>query len=270
MLTTEKIAHFSHSFRHGLSYYLFSKHGKGFGIHSPFAYKLISETFLPAQTDRLLLQTINQLYKTLASAKAKIKNNSNGSRVRTKSNLTTVGKLNKTSSLKPKYIALLSKLIEKHNLTRILELGTCCGVTSTCLASINNKNKITTIEKDVDRAHRARYEFEKCGLQNVQLLETDFNSGISALKKEKAGFDLIFIDGDHSYEGTLAYYHQLKDMVSENGVMVFDDIYWSKGMTKAWRTICNEQDKGITIDIFQMGLLFIRPQQAKEHFTIRF
>ena len=52
--------------------------------------------------------------------------------------------------------------------------------------------------------------------------------------------------------------------------MIFDDIYWSSGMKEAWNEIKAHSDVTVTIDLFWIGLVFVRKGQAKENFRIRY
>jgi hypothetical protein len=52
--------------------------------------------------------------------------------------------------------------------------------------------------------------------------------------------------------------------------MIFDDIYWSLGMKEAWQEIKAHKDVTVTIDLFWIGLVFVRKGQVKEDFMIRF
>ena len=58
--------------------------------------------------------------------------------------------------------------------------------------------------------------------------------------------------------------------LGENSMMIFDDIYWSKGMKEAWQQIKDHPQVTLTVDLFWIGLVFIRKEQVKEHFKIRF
>jgi hypothetical protein len=40
-------------------------------------------------------------------------------------------------------------------------------------------------------------------------------------------------------------------------------------MTKAWELIKNHESVTVTIDTFKWGFVFLRKEQAKEHFVIR-
>jgi hypothetical protein len=54
-------------------------------------------------------------------------------------------------------------------------------------------------------------------------------------------------------------------------VFVFDDIHWSREMEQAWKVIKDHPAVTLTIDLFFIGIVFIRPEQrSKEHFIIPF
>jgi hypothetical protein len=55
---------------------------------------------------------------------------------------------------------------------------------------------------------------------------------------------------------------------TDASVFIIDDIYWSPEMVKAWQAICRHPDVTISIDLFQLGLIFFRRHQPKQHFTL--
>jgi hypothetical protein len=48
---------------------------------------------------------------------------------------------------------------------------------------------------------------------------------------------LAFIDGDHTFEGTLRYHAAARATMPAGSMLVFDDIDWSDGMREAWKKI---------------------------------
>jgi len=80
---------------------------------------------------------------------------------------------------------------------------------------------------------------------------------------------LVFFDGNHQKEATLEYFEALLPAIHNDSVFIFDDIYWSKNMTEAWKLIKAHPKVTVTIDTFFWGLVFFRSEQKKEHFTIR-
>ena len=95
----------------------------------------------------------------------------------------------------------------------------------------------------------------------------DFVNVIEKLQVES--YDLIFIDGNHQKEATLNYFEILLSTTKNHSVFIFDDIYWSKGMTEAWESIKQHPKVTVSIDTFFWGMVFFRTEQVKEHFVIR-
>ena len=50
--------------------------------------------------------------------------------------------------------------------------------------------------------------------------------------------------------------------------MIFDDIYWSKGMTEAWKTIIKHPSVSLSIDTFFWGIVFFNKDIEKEHYYL--
>jgi predicted O-methyltransferase YrrM len=81
--------------------------------------------------------------------------------------------------------------------------------------------------------------------------------------------DFIFVDANHRKAPTLSYFEICLPKVHENSIMIFDDIYWSKEMTEAWEQIKQHPSVGISIDLFQFGIVLFRKTQAKQHFVLK-
>lgn len=144
----------------------------------------------------------------------------------------------------------------------ILELGTNLGV-STSFLSIGAKNqpdftntRVLTIDISEIRIAIAKNVHKNLELNNVDYFVGDFSNVLPRILPAK--FGMCFIDGDHTYEGTIDYFNLLKSNMVIGGVIIFDDITWSTGMKKAWNKI--EQMQGNKKNIFQidgMGYLQI-------------
>lgn len=104
----------------------------------------------------------------------------------------------------------------------------------------------------------------------MNFIEGNFDSVLPNLLPTLAPLDLVFIDGNHSYEATIRYFEMLLSKVHNESIFIFDDIYWSEGMKKAWNEIQNHPSVQCTVDIFRWGIVFFRKEMQKEHFTIRF
>ncbi|MGY6562776.1 MAG: O-methyltransferase [Luteibaculaceae bacterium] len=240
------------------------------GVHSPFVY----------QFNNLVLNTEHPFYDFAAIEEIRnelLKNNSlititdfgAGSRTH-KSNERCIKSIAK-NALKPKeFSQLFFRIINQYQYQHILELGTSLGITTSYKASANKKARVITLEGCPTIASIAAENFKRLNLQNITQMVGPFSSTLPKLVHPGKKFDFIFIDGNHQFEPTLEYVDTLEPLLNEGGCLILDDIYWSKGMTKAWEIVKNKPEFTISIDLFSVGLLFKHPGKIKEHFTLRF
>jgi hypothetical protein len=51
---------------------------------------------------------------------------------------------------------------------------------------------------------------------------------------------------------------------------VIDDIHWSSGMQAAWKQIISDPAVKVSIDLFNIGIIWFRNELSKEDFVLRF
>jgi predicted O-methyltransferase YrrM len=171
--------------------------------------------------------------------------------------------------LPKKYAQLLFKCIDYFQPQSVLELGTNLGLTTAYLAMANSNVKITSIEGNLSLSQLANSEHKKLNIQNIEIINALFDDILPDLNTKQT-FDFIFIDGNHTKAATLHYFNILKNKAKQNSIIVFDDIYWSKGMTEAWDIIKKDVAIGITIDLYKFGMVFFKNNIEKQDFVVRF
>ncbi|HEX7366887.1 MAG TPA: class I SAM-dependent methyltransferase, partial [Pelobium sp.] len=129
---------------------------------------------------------------------------------------------------------------------------------------------IISMEGCPQTAAVAKENWEKLALTNTQVIVGNFDDTLPTLIDAQDKLDFVFIDGNHRKDATLNYFNACLPKVHENSVLIFDDIYWSKGMAEAWEHIKAHPDVTVTIDLFWIGLVFFRAGQAKQDFKIKF
>ena len=83
--------------------------------------------------------------------------------------------------------------------------------------------------------------------------------------------EFAFIDGNHRREPTERYFQQMLPKITNNTILVFDDIHWGSEMEKAWDVIRKHPSVRCSVDLFFMGIIFFNPAfREKQHFKIRF
>lgn len=237
------------------------------GVHSPFVFDLVTKCFY----DKTIYSDYEALYnykKQLLKNKSKITvtDLGAGSNV-TKKQERQVSEIAKNAGTTFKRAKLLYRLTFYFKPNTVLELGTSLGIATHALSLANPNASITTIEGCPNISEFTKANFEKLQLKNINLFTGNFNDAINTVEPKM--YDFIFIDGNHQKEATLSYFESLLKTAHNNSVFIFDDIYWSLGMTQAWEIIKKHPKVTVTIDTFFWGFVFFRKEQAKEHFTIR-
>ena len=149
----------------------------------------------------------------------------------------------------------------------IVELGTSLGVTTAYMAAMDKRNKVITYEGCPAVAEIAKENWEALGLKNIDCRVGEITAEI--LDKDLERVDVAFIDANHTYAGTRAYFNVLAEKVHRKSVMIVDDIHYNKEMERAWREICADERVTSTMDLYQMGLVFFDKEYWKRDYRIR-
>jgi predicted O-methyltransferase YrrM len=252
-------------------YYLHAANRKGHGVHSPFVFDFIKNVkndrkaypcYAPIESLRRDLLKNTELIE--------VEDYGAGSAV-IKTNTRAIHKM-AASSLKPKKFAqLLFRMVRYYKPATMVELGTSFGITSAYLAAASTNASLYTLEGAPAVAAIAEQQFGLLGLQNIRLLQGDFEQTLPALLSSIDRVDLAFVDGNHRKIPTLRYFQQLLRVSTDSTILIFDDIHWSSEMEAAWAAIKSDPAVTLTIDLFFIGIVLLRKDfKVKQHYSIQF
>lgn len=240
------------------------------GIHSPFVYKLIDEVIYDFNPQNEYT-AIEQLREKLLKDETAITITDLGAGSHVNNNKQKKVREIAKNALKPASLAkLIYRLVKEFKPRNIVELGTCLGITTSYMATAAPKATLTTIEGCPETAAVARKNISSLGLNNVEVQIGNFDTLFPEVLNTLETLDFLFIDGNHRKQATIDYFQQALSKINEDSVIIFDDIYWSKGMEEAWEEIKQHEAVTVSVDLFWIGLVFFRKGQAKEHFKVRF
>ena len=254
-----------------LQYLFKASNGKGHGVHSPFVFTFIKQV-LNKKAEHPLVSIIEQERTLLEnnSQMVEVWDRGAGSR-QSKQNNRLVREIAKAALKPKKYSQLLFKIIAYYQPSHVLEMGTSLGITTSYLAAANTNAQVVTMEGAPNVAAIAKNTFLHVGLNNIQIIEGDFDETMPEYLKTIAQVGIAYVDGNHRYEPTIRYFKSLVQQTGEDSILIFDDIHWSAEMEKAWEEIKQHESVTLTIDLFFIGLVFVRKaQKEKEHFIIRY
>jgi predicted O-methyltransferase YrrM len=240
------------------------------GVHSPFVYRLVDEVIYDFNPKADYLP-IEGLRESLLSDERTIAITDLGAGSHVNNNKQKQVKQLAKNALKPSKLAqLIYRIVNDHQPQNIVELGTCLGLTTGYLSAAAPGSKIITVEGCPQTAAIARENINKLNARNVEVLVGNFDDVLPELLKNLDKLDFIFVDGNHRKEATLRYFKQCLPLIRDNSLMIFDDIYWSKGMEEAWEEIKSHPQVTVTVDLFWIGLVYFKKGQVKEHFKVKY
>lgn len=154
----------------------------------------------------------------------------------------------------------LWQLTRSTGARRVLEMGTCVGVSGSYLAAAAGDGAhggtLRTLEGREDRAAVARETFARLGLDDVEVVVGTFRRTLATVL-EDAPFDLAFVDGHHDGDATLGYVDQIRAASVPGAILVLDDIRWSDSMTAAWHEVRQRLTASATADLGRVGVVVL-------------
>lgn len=181
-----------------------------------------------------------------------------------------VSGLVKQSSIRSKYGKLLFRIVNETNPESILELGTSIGISTVYLALTDKRRKVTTIEGCPETSQFAGELFDELRCDSIHRITGRFSDVLPAFVAQQSKLDFVFFDGHHQKQATLDYFNICLSKAENDTVFVFDDIHWSKGMEEAWNAIYSHPQVTVSLDLFQLGIVFFRKECQKQHFIVRY
>ncbi|MCF8368418.1 MAG: class I SAM-dependent methyltransferase [Bacteroidales bacterium] len=241
-----------------------------FDIHSPFLFDLVTKVL---EDSRIYpeYEKIENLKKNLLKSEQTINvvdlgaGTSSGDK-----NTRSISSITKNSSKPFKLGRLLYRLSKYYAPEHIIELGTSMGLSTAYMAMGNPAAKVVTIEGCPNISKVAGENFKLLGIKNITLINGNFNEALPSVLDSGKKVDLAFIDGNHLKEPTIKYFEQFLANAVNDTCLIFDDIHWSDQMQEAWNHITNHKEVSLSIDLFFMGLVFLKKELSKEHFILRF
>jgi len=126
------------------------------------------------------------------------------------------------------------RVVQKLNPETVVEIGTANGGTLFLFANVTNPKRVVSIDLPYG-SFRDGYSFGKIPLYKslgkkgiIKLIRANSHndSTFNKLKKEldNRQVDILFIDGDHTYEGVSKDFQMYSPLVKKGGIVAFHDI----------------------------------------------
>ncbi|TFV94629.1 class I SAM-dependent methyltransferase [Algoriphagus kandeliae] len=143
----------------------------------------------------------------------------------------------------------------------LIELGTCLGITTRYLSQVT-LGKLATFEGSHSIQEVAKAGFKK---KNTEFVLGKIQDTLPAFLEKNPIVDFALVDATHTFEATMYYFEMLLPHLHSKSILVIADIYWSREMYLAWKTIIARPEVRLSLDFYECGVVFFDFPGEKTH-----
>lgn len=208
---------------------------RGFGVHSPFAFHLITE-IIRDKYPYYKFEIIDDAVREFC--------------------------LKENRHVKTQRFYILFRILTHLNSSKILEVGTYNGLSTLSMALCDQNKEIDVLPlKDKDQSTLAVLK-EKYALPNINILDRiDFDL-------HKGRYDFIYIHSAFDNMSLLNSYKLLKPLIAENGVILIDRNSKKRSSKQEWKQILKYEAPQMVIDQDKRALLFFDKKLTPNKYSI--
>jgi len=152
----------------------------------------------------------------------------------------------------------------------VVELGTSLGITTAYLAMADGRNSVVSFEGCEQLAQMAALNWEKLKVSSIRTVIGNLDDTLYIYAREmRDPIDLVLMDANHTGAATLRYFECLWPHMDADGVLVLDDIRYSRDMYEAWQQIASHPAVSASMDLGKMGLVFFYDKLEHKKYRLR-
>jgi hypothetical protein len=224
------------------------RHRKGYGVHSPFAFNLITGVFYEKAP-----------YYDYEYLKGLVSRASDKSPALWKRNLEST-----------RIYELLFRLANDARPHSILEIGTSVGVSSIYLSCCRKKARLITLDEKSEVNSLATSLFERY-CDKIDYRTGDVLSLVPEALSDLGTLDFLLLNPGYYPLITLQKLFELCASASNpSSVFVIQGIYSSPAMKKWWEELVADERLGITFDLYDIGIIYFDKKKIKQHYIVNF
>jgi predicted O-methyltransferase YrrM len=162
-------------------------------------------------------------------------------------------------SVSPMWGEFLLRLTRELAPRSCVELGTALGLSTAYQAAalaLNGTGTLTTFEGAKAWAAVAEEGLSDLGLSDRATIEVgDIGETLPRALTRIGPIDYAYLDADHTEEATVKHFDTILPHMAPGGVVVLDDISFTREMSRAWHAIRRRNRVSTSLTLGRMGIL---------------
>ncbi|WP_455628663.1 O-methyltransferase [Parabacteroides chinchillae] len=257
----------ANTWRKGLLLYRGLRYRKGFGVHSPFVFNLITKV-IEEKCPYYSFYDIELIRKQLLFKEEIITYPDKRQQEKIKSR--TIAQVVEREAIKPKHGALLFRLTNHFKSVNILQLGPAMGLSTLYLTSYANGLKCIALENIPAFASIAQWVFGKASHNTIDLRTGSYKELLPQALKDLDKLDFVFFNTLYEQQNNIWLFNECIKHIHNDTVFVFEGIKSSRKMRSFWNEICAHPEVTVTIDLYSLGIVIFNKKLHKRDYIVYF
>lgn len=253
--------------RKSVNLYRSIRHRKGYGVHSPFVFDLITKV-IEESRPYYIYKDIEQERKKLSFHKKQI--TYRDYRQAYAMHTCPIGRLVKREAISPKQGKLLFRLVNYFHSRTIVQLGPTIGLSTLYLTSCAKGIKCIALEPVPEFAEIADDLFRTAARNPIDLRVGAYRELLPQALVDIGQPDLVFFNTLYAPEDNEWLFEAVVRQVHPGTLLVFVGIRENHPMRVFWEKICAHPAVTVTIDLYTVGLVFFDPKLHKRDYVAYF
>lgn len=230
-----------------------ARYGRGFGIHSPFAFSLITNV-LREKSLYYDYTRIEKLRDALLNDPSLLLNSE------------TQKKIQK-SLTSERHGRFLFRLVNFFHPESLLEIGTGLGVDTLYMASPHLNCHCFTLEEDPLLQDLSESLFSAQTLSNIELVKGAWKESLEQVLTKIEKLDFVCLNANQ-YQPLHVLYTMCRTKMHEQSIFVIRNIRASRDLYEVWEELKKEEKVISVVDMYSMGILLYNPTLTNKHYSL--
>lgn len=235
--------------------YRFMRFRKGYGVHSPFAFDLITNV-IEERYAYPCYGSIEQLRRRLMRDNTPL----GGSRV-------TVRQATRRHAIARKRGQLLFRLANYLGPKRLLQVGTGVGISTLYMTAYSSNLRCISLEEDRQNAELA----QRCvreGSREVEIMHGRYEATLPEALERLGVADFIFFSA--GITNPYGLFERCTAYIQPESILVVEGLYDNPEMRGCWQRIKAHPSVTLTFDLYHMGLVFFNKRFYRKDYIVYF
>ena len=230
-----------------------AKYGRGFGVHSPFVYSLITNV-LREKSLYYDYKRIEQLRDALLNDPSLLQNRDSQKNIH--KFLTS-----------ERHGRFLFRMVNFFHPETLLEIGTGLGVDTLYMASPHANCQCITLEEDLFLQNVSEKLFSAQSSSNIELIKGRWKESLEYVLGNTEKLDFVCLNANQQ-QPIRELYKMCRTKMHDQSIFIIRNIRTSKELYELWEELKKEDNVVSAIDIYSMGILLYNPSLTNKHYSL--